>query len=62
MRQANRYTVTVKAKLIPIVILIGVAVLFFFPSPETNFFAYLGTALFFVLLVVFLLKWHRKKK
>jgi len=62
MRQANRYTATVKAKLIPIVILIGVAVLFFFPSPETNFFAYLGTALFFVLLVVFLLKWHRKKK
>jgi len=44
------------------VILIGVAVLFFFPSPETNFFAYLGTGLFIVLLVVFLLKWHRKKK
>ena len=61
-KQTNRYTAMVKVKPIPIVILVGVAVLFFFPSPESNFFAYLGTALFFVLLVIFLLKWNRRKK
>jgi protein-S-isoprenylcysteine O-methyltransferase Ste14 len=62
MKQANRYTARVKARLISIVILIGIVVLFFFPSPESNFLAYAGTVLFFVLLIVFLLKWHRKKK
>jgi hypothetical protein len=47
--------------LIPIIILLGVAVLFFFPNPESNFFAYLGTALFFVILIVFLFKLKRRK-
>jgi len=41
--------------IIPIVILIGIAVLFFFPEPETNFLAYVATALFFIVLVVFLI-------
>lgn len=40
--------------LILIVILIGIIILFFFPEPETNFLAYMGTALFFVALVIFL--------
>jgi len=48
--------------LITIVIIIGVVTLFFFPEPESNFFAYLGTALFFIMLIVFLLVWHRRKK
>ena len=48
--------------LIPIVIIIGVVTLFFFPEPESNFFAYLGTALFFIMLIVFLLVWYRRKK
>jgi L-asparagine transporter-like permease len=48
--------------LIPIVILIGIVTLFFFPEPETNFFAYLGTALFFVILIIFLVVWQRRKK
>jgi len=47
--------------LIPVVIIIGVVILFFFPEPESNFRAYLGTALFFVILVVFLLIWQRRK-
>lgn len=55
------YAVGVKAALIPIVILIGVAVLFFFPSPESNFLAYIGTGLLFVLLIIFLFKWNKKK-
>ncbi|MFH1749618.1 MAG: hypothetical protein ABH837_01855 [bacterium] len=33
--------------LIPIVIIVGIGVLFFFPEPETNFLAYICTALFF---------------
>jgi asparagine N-glycosylation enzyme membrane subunit Stt3 len=48
--------------LIPVVIIIGVVTLFFFPEPEINFFAYLGTALFFIILVVFLIVWHRRMK
>jgi hypothetical protein len=48
--------------LIPIVILIGIVALFFFPEPETNFFAYLGTALFFVILTVFLIVLNRRMK
>ncbi len=36
--------------------LVGLIALFFFPEPETNFFAYLGTAIFFVVLTVFLYK------
>jgi len=48
--------------LIPIVILIGIAVLFFFPEPETNFLLYIGTALFFIILIVFLLIKSKNKK
>ena len=40
--------------LIPIIVFIGLITLLFFPSPESNFLAYLGTALFFVVLIVFL--------
>ncbi len=42
--------------LIPILIILGVAVLFFFPNPEENIFAYLGTILLFVILIIFLVK------
>jgi membrane protein YdbS with pleckstrin-like domain len=48
--------------LIPIVIIIGLVTLFFFPEPETNFIAYVGTALFFIILTIFLIFWHRRKK
>jgi len=48
--------------LIPLVILIGVFVLFFFPSPEENFLIYLGTLLFFVVIIFLLLRWTNKKK
>jgi uncharacterized membrane protein len=48
--------------LIPIVIILGVVTLFFFPEPETNFFAYLGTALFFVILIIGLIIWSRRMK
>jgi uncharacterized membrane protein len=48
--------------LIPVVIIIGVVTLFFFPEPETNFLAYLGTALFFIIIIVFLIVWHRRMK
>ncbi|MBN1502091.1 hypothetical protein JW930_00980 [Candidatus Woesearchaeota archaeon] len=44
------------------VIILGLLVLFFFPEPETNFFAYLGTALFFIFLTIFLVIWQKKKK
>jgi len=46
--------------LIPFIILIGVATLFFFPSPEENFLAYLGIMLFFVILIGFLVVKKRK--
>jgi hypothetical protein len=50
-----------KAKfLIPIVVMIGFAALFFFPEPETNFLAYAGTALLFIILVVILLIRQRR--
>lgn len=48
--------------LIPVVLLIGVAVLFFFPSPEENFLMYVGTAMFFVILTVFLVVRAKRKK
>ncbi|MFH0876343.1 MAG: hypothetical protein V1859_10480 [archaeon] len=49
--------------IVPAVIIIGIVTLFFFPEPETNFFAYLGTALFFIVFVVFLiiLNWRKQK-
>lgn len=42
--------------------IIGILVLFFFPEPATNFLAYLATAITFILLIVFLKKWQKKKK
>ncbi len=45
---------------IPIVIIVGLATLFFFPEPESNFLAYLGTGAFFV-LVVAALAWFGRK-
>ncbi|MFH1327048.1 MAG: hypothetical protein ABIH59_02895 [archaeon] len=48
--------------LIPIIILIGLAILFFFPEPETNFIAYFGTALFFIIIIIFLIIKSRNKK
>ncbi|MBN2459861.1 hypothetical protein JXB28_06265 [Candidatus Woesearchaeota archaeon] len=47
--------------LIPAVVIIGLAALFFFPEPETNFLAYVGTAFFFIILTIFLIIWQRKK-
>ena len=43
------------------IILIGLAALFFFPEPETNFLAYIGTALFFIILTIFSVIWKKKK-
>ncbi|MFA5258722.1 MAG: hypothetical protein WC402_01495 [Candidatus Pacearchaeota archaeon] len=51
----NRY-------LIPIVVIIGIIILFLFPEPETNFLAYAGTALFFILIVLFLLVRYKREK
>jgi len=46
--------------LIPLVIIIGITVLFLFPEPETNFLAYIGTALVFMILTIFLIIWQKK--
>jgi len=48
--------------LILIIVIVGLIVLFFFPEPETNFFAYIGTALFFIVLTIFLIVWQKRKK
>ena len=48
--------------LIIAVIAIGLATLFFFPEPETNFIAYLGTALFFAIITIALIVWKIRKK
>lgn len=48
--------------LIPLVILIGLVILFFFPEPETNFLAYLGTALLFIIIIIFLTIKSKVKK
>jgi len=45
---------------IPLVIILGITILFFFPEPETNFLAYVGTALFFIILTIFLIIWEKK--
>ena len=53
----KKQTKTINKKyLIPLCVILGVVVLFFFPEPETNFFAYMGTALFFIILTVYLIK------
>ena len=48
--------------LIPIVVIIGLIILFFFPSPEENFLAYIGTALVFIAIIVLLIIKSRRKK
>jgi L-asparagine transporter-like permease len=48
--------------LTPLIILIGIVVLFFFPEPETNFLAYIGTALIFIMLTIFSIIWKKRKK
>lgn len=48
--------------LIPVTIIIGFAVLFFFPEPESNFLAYAATALFFAIAIVVLIVLAKKKK
>jgi len=45
-----------------LIIFIGIAVLFFFPEPETNFLAYVGTALIFITLTIFSIRWKKRKK
>jgi len=45
-----------------LIIFIGIMVLFFFPEPETNFLAYLGTALIFIMLTIFSIIWKKRKK
>jgi hypothetical protein len=47
---------------IPIVIIVGLGVLFFFPSPQSNFPAYVGTALLFIIIIIILFKQKNSKK
>ncbi len=47
--------------LIPIVFFFGLAVLFFFPEPESNFIWYSLIALVFITIIVFLVIKERKK-
>jgi FtsH-binding integral membrane protein len=51
-----------KSNSILVVVIIGILILFFFPNPEENFFAYAGTALFFTGLILFLIVRNRQKK
>ena len=48
--------------LIPLTMIIGIGILFFFPSPESNFLAYIVTALFFVILIIALVVWNKGGK
>jgi len=48
-----------KYYLLPIIL--GLTVLFFFPEPETNFLAYAGTAVFFIVLTIFLAIWQKNR-
>jgi len=48
--------------LIPLVVILGFFILLFFPSPETNFFAYIGVFLLFILIVIWLALKKNKKK
>jgi len=46
---------------IAFVAFLGLLTLFFFPEPETNFPAYVATALIFILVIVLLIKRKNKK-
>ncbi|MBU1129556.1 MAG: hypothetical protein KJ949_02925 [Nanoarchaeota archaeon] len=48
--------------LIIAVCIMGVITLFSFPEPESNFLAYLGTALFFAIVIIILFRIKSKKK
>jgi len=41
-------------------LILGLITLFFFPEPETNFIAYLITAIFFIILTIILFKKFEK--
>ena len=43
-------------------LVVGLVILFFFPEPETNFIAYLATAIFFVGLTIVLFKRNKNYK
>ncbi len=43
-----------KKYIIPIIVIIGIGVLFFFPEPESNFILYVLTIVFFIGLIIFL--------
>ncbi len=45
-----------------LIVLTGIVVLFFFPEPETNFFAYVITALFFLILFISSRTWKKRNK
>jgi len=47
-------------KLILTISIIGIFILFFFPSPEENFIAYLGTIVFFAIIIFLLVKFKKK--
>ena len=49
-------------KIIVGVIFLSLLTLFFFPEPETNFFAYLCTGGMYILVVVFLVSIKKRNK
>jgi len=42
--------------------IVGIVALFFFPEPETNFLAYVGTALIFIILTILSIIWKKRNK
>jgi len=48
-------------KLIPVVVIMGIVVLFLFPEPESNFGWYVLTAVFFISVVLILFRIEKKK-
>lgn len=51
-----------KKYLLIFTIIIGLVVLFVFPSPEENFIYYISTMFFFILLIIFFCKYKPKTK
>jgi len=43
-------------------LIVGLVVLFLFPEPQTNFIAYLVTAIFFIVLTIVLFKKYKKRE
>jgi len=48
--------------LIPFVVIIGMIILYFFPEPEENFLVYLGIILFFIFVIIFLIRKGKRFK